>query len=379
MYRQLARKLKERNKGYETVFKYHPVELSGYLEEIWRYRKIDPYAEIITTQSLNELSDSIRNSLLSHSDQKLDPLSKYISKDVSFWHHLIYAYMIENTRIFEIFHRVLKEYLYGERLATPSAEGQRWLRITENLFYMDSSPFMIHRVTSEIRPQIRANRRNAYYRMFGLDLNHGTDKNEPFIYEKPAASNRNFVATFEEFLREVWIGIKNAKNSSGEKPTDDGTISNLAKRLANMLTERRQGGNLAREEFWYVATMSWFHLTVEFDSPIVKDLKAEATSPEERLRKIGERVKLPASSKSENYFQLAESMSIILLAIETGKFNGVNEVKLFYDEGSDLCDDMKIIISQWSQATGRDMKANRVTNSPGRDMKTNRVTNSPRS
>ena len=94
------------------------------------------------------------------------------------WDHLIYAYMIENTRIYEIFRRVVHEFLHGEKLGAPGAsETQLWLRTTEELFYRDPPPFSITTVSSHIRPDLRSSRRNAYQRMFGMDLNHGTDEN----------------------------------------------------------------------------------------------------------------------------------------------------------------------------------------------------------
>jgi hypothetical protein len=146
---------------------------------------------------------------------------------------------------------------------------------------------------SQLRPDASATRRNAYYRMFGLDLNHGTEDNKSYPYTKPTAANREFVPTLELLLTEVWRGITNAKNSSGAKDTDNDAIGTLSLRLRDMLTVRRQNGNLSREEFWFTAMIAWFHLTVEYDSPIVIDLRANATSPEERLKKIGERVDLP--------------------------------------------------------------------------------------
>ena len=53
---------------------------------------------------------------------------------------------------------------------------------------------------------------------------------------------------------------------------------------------RRRGGLLAREEFVYVTMLSWFHLTLETDTPDRPDLKADATSPADRLAKIAQRV-----------------------------------------------------------------------------------------
>ena len=67
--------------------------------------------------------------------------------------------------------------------------------------------------------------------------------------------------------------------------------------------------------------MSWFHLTVDSDLPIIQDLRAQATSPEERLFKIAQRVGLPAHGLSKSYFDIADSISRILIEIETGIFN----------------------------------------------------------
>ena len=58
------------------------------------------------------------------------------------WDHLIYAYMIENTRIYEIMGRVIYEFLHGEKLGAPTSPAtQLWLRSTEELFYRDPPPY----------------------------------------------------------------------------------------------------------------------------------------------------------------------------------------------------------------------------------------------
>lgn len=218
--------------------------------------------------------------------------------EVRLWRHLIYAYMVENTGIYEIFRRVVDKFAYGEELGVAEPDAQLWLRNTEELFYRDLPPFHILSITSHIRPDLAATRRNAYQRMFGMGLNHGGDNSKPFYpyvpYVKAEAANTRFVSTFEEFLREVWIGIQNYKNTSGTNPTDKGRIADLAKTLHEMLTARRQHGNLSREEFVFVSMMEWFHLTVEFNSPIVETLRADASDPAQRLFKIAERVGVPA-------------------------------------------------------------------------------------
>jgi hypothetical protein len=276
--------------------------------------------------------------------------------------HLIYAYMIENTRIVEIFQRVLLAYLMGEKLEVPSPETRLWLRTTESMFFRDGGPFSTWSLTSWLRPDIRSVRRNAYYRFFGMDLNHGTDANAPYPYEKPEAANREFVPTFEELLREVWIGIENDGNISGARPTDAAAIANYARRLSDMLLVRRRQGNLLREEFVFVAAMSWFHMTISYDSPVVIDLKSQASSPDERLIKIGERVGLPPHSKSQSYLLMAQPMSSILLSLEAKQFVDTATAPALYTAAPPPSprDDMMTLVNQWSIATGRDMKARTV-------------------
>lgn len=192
-----------------------------------------------------------------------------------------------------------------------------------------------------------------------MDLNHGTDDGKPYPFIRSEAANTEFVPIFEEFLREVWIGIEQLRNTSGANPTDDAKIADLVETLHDMLTSRRINGNLSREEFVYVSMMSWFHLTVEFNSPIVVSLRAEASSPEQRLFKIAQRVGLPAHGLSKSYFDIADPISRVLILIETGAYNTPEAAPAFYSDGP-LQGAMKTIIRHWSIITGREMKARKV-------------------
>ena len=160
------------------------------------------------------------------------------------WDHLIYAYMIDNTRIPEIMRRVVHEFTHGEKLGMPSVFTQQWLRNTEELFFRDCSPFFVSTLRSDIRPDLAATRRNAYYRLLGMDLNHGGADNQPYAYVRPDVANKEFVSTFEELLREVWVGIINASNTSGTKATDDAKLGDLTRKLNEMLMSRRVDGIL---------------------------------------------------------------------------------------------------------------------------------------
>jgi hypothetical protein len=386
MFRRFAGKIPE---GALALFKCHPLELTTLLEVAWKSRAHDAAkvlghpghrSDILPVPDfwLNPMSRAASIEPPTGSEAVIRPLPPVnpltgttlenalnFSQDPTqrrtvLWDHLIYAYMVENTRIYEIFRRVLYEFLYGEKLGVPLPDAQHWLRNTEELFYRDPPSFFITSITSDIRGDLRANRRNAYQRMFGMDLNHGTEDGKQYPYVRAEAANNEFVPTFEEFLREVWIGIENLKNGIGPNPTDDAKIADLAEKLHDMLTTRRINGNLSREEFVFVSMMSWFHLTVEFDSPIVVSLRAEASSPEQRLFKIAQRVGLPAHGLSKSYFDIADPISRVLILIETGAYNTPAAASAFYKEGF-LQDAMKTIIRHWSIITGREMKARKVT------------------
>lgn len=277
------------------------------------------------------------------------------------WHHLIYAYMIENTRVADVFRRVIDSFLHGEKLSALSAQSQRWLWTTEELFFRDPPPFSIATQTSMIRPLLAATRANAYQRFFGMTLNVA-DANKP-AFTVAEHANADFVAVFDEFLHEVWQGRSNFANAVGARPTDDQKIAELATRLCDMLRARRTNGTLAREEFLAVSLMAWFHATLEAAThPLITDLRAEAPSAEERLFKIAQRVGYPAHGLSKSYFEIAEPISRLLISIEQEIYNDAAAVPALYTpttpQGQSA--DLDIIITHWSIIRGRDVKARKV-------------------
>lgn len=281
------------------------------------------------------------------------------------WDHLIYAYLVENTRIYEIFSKVLETYMFTEQLETPSPESQLFWRNVEYLLYGDATPSMVWTTTSRFRRDEVANRMTAYYWMFGLDLSHAADIATQHPYQKPAAANRDFIPTFESFAREVWRGIVNAKNAIGPNDTDSTVIATLANRLFDMMGTRRINGNLSREEFRAVAVMSFMHLAILFDSPAVVDLKASASSPEMRLKKIAERVGMQAHVQTKPLLDLAGPFSRLMHAIETGKLNNPsNAQSLYFPPGNPIAQNAETVIDQYCLATGRDLKATAVSMGP---------------
>jgi hypothetical protein len=276
------------------------------------------------------------------------------------WHQLIYAYMIENTRVLDVFRKVADSCLHGERLGALSPQSQRWLWTTEELFLRDPPSFSISTITSSVRPSSAATRGNAYQRFYGMGLN-AVDGNKPSF---PVAehANTDFVMAFDELLYEIWQGRQNFANAAGARPTDDAKIAELATRLCHMLRSRRTNGTLSREEFVAVSTMSWFHaMLVDPAHPIIVDLRADANSPEERLFKIAQRVGVPAHGLSKSYFEVAEPLSRILVAIEVETYNNVAAVPALYTPApGGPSADTDTIITHWSLIRGRDVKAKKL-------------------
>src|SRR5919106_1805268 len=174
MFRRIAALTKD---GPTKVVSTHPLELIGLLELGWHVQ-IDVRTAPLGHPDNRSDVPAIPIPLISRPSPQpgtpplppamafTDRLALALSENIGLreirWDHLIYAYMIENTRIYEIFRRVVKEFLFGEKLGTPSAATQLWLRNTEELFYRDPPPLSITNISSHIRPDLRATRRNAY-------------------------------------------------------------------------------------------------------------------------------------------------------------------------------------------------------------------------
>ena len=109
--------------------------------------------------------------------------------------------------------------------------------------------------------------------------------------------------------------------------------------------------------------MSWFHLTVENNNlPIIRDLRAEGATPEQVLFKIAQMVGLPANGLADHYFQVADAISAVVIAIETGTLQVAGAARAFYDPTApnSLSGAMNTIITHWSAITGHDVKAGKV-------------------
>jgi hypothetical protein len=287
----------------------------------------------------------------------------------------MYAYLIENTRIFQIFERFIEKYITDEELGIANNELLfNWIANSERLYFRSDSPKATN-LRSVIRPSSDASRRNAYYRMFGMDLAFGDidSKNTAIPYYKAKSSNQQFVPLFERFLSEIWQGYINARNSSGVNTSDVNVLVELADQLREMMAARRgsisnySAKNLSREEFSSVLISSWFTFIISYDSPIVTHLSCQSSTIGERLMKIGDKVGIKAHRKCQALFEMADAAARILISIETG--NLLNDASWLQDMLASLdpannpptiySDYMTLfltVINNWEKATGHPIK-----------------------
>jgi hypothetical protein len=362
MFVQLATALTQINvppeRAAELVLSgYNSTALADFLEQFWRVSSnaMRPSYAAATEVVPADLAAMARFNRFELPNPPVPPLPtpgpNGIVNGPETFHHLVYAYALENTKMVDIFRRVLFELVHGERLSLGSQATQRWAQLTEDLFFTHPRGYSIRGVTSDVRSRHEAVRRNAYYRLLGLDLNHGQDDGTPYPYPKAEVANRDFAQLLEALLREVWIGAKNRNNFVGEDATDDNAIDTILQRLRELLLARRLGGALFREEFDAVAMLSWFHLTLLYNTTITSDLRADAASPTDRLRLIAQKVGVTPHSRADAFFQLAQPLSILLRAIE---LDAIPSATALYN--GPYTADLLTIITQWSIATGHNLK-----------------------
>lgn len=340
-----------------TVLSADPMDLILYMEQIWeeadRQAGDDPGEGRKTLVRIGRFGNLLPNV----------PPHPFIAPAIGPWEHFGYAFALENTRIVQILGRIVREYRNGEALGVPTPATRRWIEATEALLFGAASPFTAWLSTSSLRKDPESVRRNAYWRMFGLDLAFGAEDNGAPVYDKALAANTGFSALFEELLFELWQAISNQRNLAGVNQSDDDRIYRIAQQLEFVLNSRRLQGLLGREELAAATALGWAELTVNFDSPVVLDLGASASNPASRLRIMGERVGLASHSKSTAFFSMANALSRFLRVIEAGIVTGPGMAWVLYDNppGSrpgqvPIGDFTRRVITEWAAATGKNLK-----------------------
>lgn len=357
MIQQLVQRLMTSGAGMtkkdaaEAVLSADPMDLILYMEQVWEEAdRADGDSPVEGRKALVKMGRF----------NTLDPIAP---APFGPWDHFGYAYALENTRVVQILGRIVREYRNGEGLGVPSPATRRWVEATEALLFGAANPFTAWLSTSSLRKDPEAVRRNAYWRMFGLDLAFGAEDNSAPVYEKAHAANTGFAPLFEELLFELWQAMSNERNIAGSNQADDDRIFRIAEQLKYILTSRRQQGLLRREELAAATALGWAELSVSFDTPVALDLGANASNPANRLRIMGERVGLASHSKSSAFFSMAAELSKFLRVIESGIVTGPDTTWVLYatqplapGDPAPIGTDSRRVITEWAAATGKNLK-----------------------
>ncbi len=339
------------NTAAAAILTADPLDLILHMEEVWRAAQL-PTAPAPPPSARNALL------VLGNAFSTPPPTAGSVA-----WDHLGYSYVLENTRAVQILRRVVRAYRSGESLGIPQVATQQWLDATEALLFSTAYPFSAWLTTSSVRQEPEAVRRNAYWRLFGLDLAFGGDDNRPPVYDKAEASNSSFVRLFEELLYELWKAMSNVRNTSGENQADDDRIFRLTEELMEVLRARRQQALLAREELAAATVLGWVELTFSTNTPVVLDLRANASAASDRLQLVGQRVGMAAHSKAASLFSMAQELSTFLRFIESGAVTNTDTAWQLYltavppgATGVPIGTDTHRVITEWAAATGKDLK-----------------------
>jgi hypothetical protein len=294
-------------------------------------------------------------------------------------YHLIYAYLTENTRMLQIFERLIEKYLNDEELGIADDPlSFNWILNSERLFFKNDS-MRSSSVRSLIRPSADASRRNAYWRLFGMDLAFGDINSQGgsvLPYVKASTANIQFIPLFEKYLSEIWQAYINARNSTGINTADFDILTSLATDLQELLSARRGASsgntygdlNLSREEFSSVLITSWFAFIISDDTPLVQFLRCQSSTVGERLIKIGNKVGIPAHRRSQDLFEMAGAAAHILRIIEDGGIldNAAAMGAIIQSlnppvvppltANQNLMTDLLTVINYWEKATGHRIK-----------------------
>jgi hypothetical protein len=383
----------------DSLLLYEPLQIAAIMEQVWRsringstipYMPFTGWPQFLTSAILGKdtvngnpnpnnsgwitgyttpTTPIYQNALMPSGETFIEPLGQpgigvlitggNPSGSPTVWDHLGFAYIIETTKIVEIFRAVVEHVAFGESLGNLSAATRQFLRTTEWLVYSDAFPSSMLTSGNRLRRDDTANRMTIYYWMLGADLAHARELGP---YERPAAANRDFFPILEDMLREVWIGIENAKNLSGINAADPTKISILARRLYDMMSSRRLSGQLAREEFTAVAKLSWLLLVLLSNNFVIQDLQCEAADPSERLHNIARRVNMTAHLKSKHLIDLAQPLSFLLQSIETGLLNtSAIAQTLYFPLNTQTELNAEVVIDEYSIATDIDLKSKPVS------------------
>lgn len=342
-------------KGVEQDFttQRDTAQIKNAVEEYWN--RLGSYDEFIKEDKLNPLSINF------------DSEKKY----KGYFHnmHLMYAYMVENSKIYQVFEKIIAKYQLGEDLTIPYNSNDKlsrvWIENTHLLFF-SNAPQAIWNENSNLGNNFEAMRRNAYFRLFGMDLNHGIGENgtASVQYQRANHFNADFIMQLESFLKLCWQMMINFSNTSNINTTDLIALQEQANSLKNLLLSRRTTErslddytllNLSKVEFHSVIMAEWFNHAISYNSPIVREMGAEGVTASERLNRLAQRVGYTSHSKTANFLDLAPLLATLLRLLELDEVDN-NYLTAIANPSTRPYALITSILYNYQIATGKDLK-----------------------
>jgi hypothetical protein len=274
----------------------------------------------------------------------------------SSWDHLIYAYMIESTRVCEIFRKLSALYKSGAQLPPPSIASRQFWFMADSVILSPPQAICVWTGASRTPEEEEASRHALYRNTFAREFS-GADENRRAGFAQ--SSTPDFFAKFEAFLGEAWRGIVQARSPQAQRDTNHQKLASLAMDLSNQLVTMRERTSLTLEEFRAVAIASMLHVVVSVNSQVVNDLGANAVSSAERLALMGKKCGIAPSPRAPALFEISRPLSVILRALESGAFNDVPGARFLCSNGN-LQDLFETAIGLYNEAVGKDLTARKT-------------------
>ena len=98
---------------------YRPLQIADFMEAFWR-QGVQAPGLFLGAPVVADLEEAARQNQIDLPQPGPPAPAVPPPANAVGWNHLAYAYMLENTRMLEIFRRVVFEYVHGERLPTAS-------------------------------------------------------------------------------------------------------------------------------------------------------------------------------------------------------------------------------------------------------------------
>ena len=279
------------------VFIVHPLQLSRWLDEAWSVQatvpSFDPNGEgkppFLGSDDIVEILDlpdpfpadgqaPVPSGLATNDPDRFNNEVFEFATPPLVADHLAYAWLIESTGVFEIMAEVVRRLVVGETLDSPVggrdplAAGDRGavlpgpaalldLRASQRGATPDRGDPAATRTGGCSAWSCRTRSRRATRDLTPTAPSRGG--------RTRAGVNTDFREKWTELLRQVWLGIENARTTaSAPTPPTREYVAFLCRGPARHA--RRCGaaaGCWPARSSCYVATMSWFHLTLESRHP----------------------------------------------------------------------------------------------------------------